>query len=55
MANVCRVIQIKLSQLVQENVHMMTDLPTRRRPYLSAITVGNIYQSFTYKMAATII
>jgi len=30
MAKICRAIQIKLNQLVQENVHMITDLPTKR-------------------------
>jgi len=31
---------------------MITDLPTKRRPYLSAVTLTNVSQSFTYKMAA---
>jgi len=31
MAKINRVIQIKLNQLVQENVHMISDLPTKRR------------------------
>jgi len=30
MAKSYRVIQIKLNQLVLENVHMTTDLPTKR-------------------------
>jgi len=30
MATIYRVIQIKLSQLVQENVHMIMDLQTKR-------------------------
>jgi len=30
MAKIYRVIQIKLNQLVKENVHMITDLPTKR-------------------------
>jgi len=30
MAKIYRVIQIKLNQLVYENVHMITDLPTQR-------------------------
>ena len=30
MATICRVIQIKLNQLVQENVHITSDLPTKR-------------------------
>jgi len=30
MAKIYRVIQIKLNQLVWENVHMITDLPTKR-------------------------
>ena len=30
MAKNYRVIQIKLNQLVQENVHMIGDLPTKR-------------------------
>ena len=32
MAKIHRVIQAKLSQLVLENVHMITDLPTKPRP-----------------------
>ena len=36
MAKSYRVIQIKLNQLVLENVHMTTDLPTKRfKRYLS--------------------
>ena len=31
---------------------MITDLPTKRRPYLSAVTLTNVSQSITYKMAA---
>jgi len=30
MEKIYRVIQIKLNQLVEENVHMITDLPTNR-------------------------
>jgi len=30
MGNIYRVIQIKLNQLVQENVSMITELPTKR-------------------------
>ena len=30
MGNIYRVIQIKLNQLVQENVRMITELPTKR-------------------------
>jgi len=30
MAKIYRVIQIKLNQLVSENVHVITDLPTKR-------------------------
>ena len=30
MAKVYRIIQINLNQLVYENVHMITDLPTKR-------------------------
>jgi len=30
MATIYRAIQIKLSQLVQENVHMIMDLQTKR-------------------------
>jgi len=52
MGKLYRVIQIKLNQFVLKNVHMMTDLPTKR--ILSPITVTNIYESFTYKMAAKI-
>ena len=53
MAQTCRVIRMKLKHLVQENVHMITDLATIKA-YLSAITVTNISQTFTYKMAAKI-
>jgi len=52
MANIYRVIHIKLNQLVQENVHTITDFTNEA--YLSTITVANIFQSFTYKMAAKI-
>ena len=31
MANICCVILIKLNQLVQENAHIITDLPVKRR------------------------
>jgi len=44
------VIQIEFDQLVEENVHMMINLPTKA--YLSDITVTNISKSFTHKMAA---
>jgi len=55
MAQTCRVIQMKLKHLVQENVHMITDLLVATiKAYLSAITVTNISQTFTYKMAAKI-
>jgi len=37
-------IQIKLNQLVEENVHMITDL--NNKTYLSAITVTYISRSF---------
>ena len=30
MAMMYRVVQIKMNQLVKENVHMITDLPTKR-------------------------
>jgi len=30
MVNIYRVTQIELNQLVQENVHIITDLPTKR-------------------------
>jgi len=35
MAKIYRVIQIKLNQLVEENVHIITDLPTKRISALS--------------------
>jgi len=46
MAKNYRVIQIKLNQLVYENVHMIADLGPTSKTYLSTITVSNIYQSF---------
>ena len=49
MANIYRVIQIKLNELVLENVHTITDWPTK--VYFNAITVINISKRFTYKMA----
>ena len=52
MANINRATQIKLNQLVYENVRMITDLGTTKR---SSVTHSDkIYQSFTYKMAAKI-
>ena len=30
MANIYRVIQMKLNQLLKENVHVIADLPTKR-------------------------
>jgi len=30
MAKINRAIQIKINQLVQENIHMITDFPTKR-------------------------
>jgi len=50
MAKIYHVIQIKLNQLVQENVDMIINLP--KKVYLGDITVTNISRSFTYKMAA---
>jgi len=44
------VIETKLNQLVEENVHMSINLPTKR--ILSDIRVTNISKSFTHKMAA---
>jgi len=38
--------------LFHENVRMITSLPTKVYMYFSDITVKNIYQSFTHKMAA---
>jgi len=35
MAKICRVIQIKLNQLVKENVHVITDLTIKRIQALS--------------------
>jgi len=42
MAKIYRVIRIKLNQLVYENVHMITDLPTERAVFKRC----QIYQSF---------
>ena len=50
MANKDEYIQMKLNQS-NRNVRI-TDLP--KKAYLSAITVTNISQSFTYNMAAKI-
>ena len=44
------VIQIKLNQLRLENAHMIINLT--KKAYLNDITVTNLSQSFTYKMAA---
>ena len=44
---------MNLQQLVYENVHMI-DLWLTNKAYLSDITVTNISQSFTYKMAIKI-
>jgi len=30
MANIYDVIQIKLNHLIEENIHMITELPTKR-------------------------
>jgi len=48
MAKIYRVIQIKLNQLVSENVHVITDLPTKRFTRCHS----DISQSFAYNMAA---
>jgi len=45
MAKIYRVIRVKPNQLVKENVHTITDLPTKRT-YLSAITATNVSRSF---------
>jgi len=45
MAKIYRVIRVKPNQLVKENVHTITDLPTKRA-YLSAITATNVSRSF---------
>ena len=42
------VIQIKCNHLVEENVHMIISLPTKR---ISVVRVTNISTSFTHKMA----
>jgi len=44
MAKIYPVIEIKLNQLLQENVHMITALPTQR--ILSAITVTKHLSEF---------
>jgi len=44
MVRFYRVIQIKLNELVSENVYMITDLPTKH--IFSAISVTNILKSF---------
>jgi len=52
MAKIYRVIQIKLNQLVQENVRIITDLPIKRiKRYHSD---KNFLDFFAYKMAAKI-
>ena len=50
MAKIHRVIQVKLNQLVLENVHIITGSPTKR---VQAISQSQTFQRvFTYKMAA---
>ena len=49
MAKIYRAYQIKLNQLVYEDVRMITDLPTKC--FKCYVAVTNISQSFTYKMA----
>jgi len=53
MAKICRVIQIKLNQFYSLRKYPY-DHRLTNKAYLSAITVTNISQSFTYKMAAKI-
>jgi len=48
MLQICHAIQIKFNHLVEENVHMIINLPTKR---ISVIRVANIFNSFTHKMA----
>ena len=50
MAKIYHVIQIKLNQLVSENVHIITDLPAKRIQALSQ--QQTFLRVFTYKMAA---
>jgi len=45
MVKIYRVIEIKLNQLVQENVRTITDLADNA--YVSAITVRNISHEFS--------
>ena len=45
------VAQTKLNQLVEENVHMITNQPGGKA-YLSDIKVTNISKSFTHKIVA---
>jgi len=53
IAKIYHVIQIKLNEFKENgNIHMSNDLTNKA--YLSTITVTNIYQSFTNKMAAKI-
>ena len=53
MAKICRVIQIKRNQFYSLRKYPY-DHRLTNKSYLSAITVTNISQSFTYKMAAKI-
>ena len=55
MAKIYRVRpnQTKLNQLVEENIHIITDL-AYQQSVSQRYPVTNIYQSFTYKMAAKI-
>ena len=50
MAKIYRVVYIKLSQLVQENVHMITDLPTKR--FKRYHGDKHFSEFFSYKMSA---
>jgi len=52
MAKIYRVIQTTLNQLKKMSIRSSSRLTNK--VYLSDITVTNIYQSFTYKMAVKI-
>jgi len=54
MAKNYRVIQIKLNQLVYENVHMIADLGPTSKTYLTLSQYQIFIRVFTYKMAAKI-
>jgi len=46
---ICHVIRIKFNELIEENVHVIINLPTKR-VYVTA-DLTNISKSFTHNMA----